>query len=125
MSDESWSALAGLTEAWKDANDMKKGNTTASVIRSEMSTHTTQRVPRRVGQRSVESVKLREYAEGNMTPVEMVSWFLQEVDRATRADISGATGLAWATVHGALEAIEKDHHLLTWRVNDPWEYAWK
>lgn len=101
-------------------------NTTAAVIRSEM----TPDRPRSVvhggsGHKALESVRLREYQDGNMTGTEMVMWFLQDVDRATRADISGATGIAWATVDNALHAIENDHHLTRHRYCDPEEYSWK
>lgn len=100
-------------------------NKTAAVIRSEMSAGQTGRSQRGMGFKALESVRLREYQDSNMTSLEMVSWFLQDVAWATRADISGATGLAWATVHGALEAIERDHHLARDPHRDPEEYAWK
>lgn len=101
-------------------------NRTAMTIRSEMNPGQV-RAPerRRVGLKTLESIHLREYQDGNMTSTEMVAWFLQEVDRATRADISGATGLAWATVHNALENIDREHHLRRYLHSDPEEYAWK
>lgn len=79
---------------------------------------------RRPGSRSIESVKLREYAT-HETALERVTAFLQDTDGATRADISGATGEAWATVHNALNALQADGHLSTETTATPWVYRWK
>jgi hypothetical protein len=98
----------------------------AAVIRSEISSAPPpQSTQRPHGLKHLESIRLREYQDGNMTSVEMVTMFLQDVDRATRADISGATGLAWATVHNALMELDSQHHLRRHLHTDPEEYSWK
>lgn len=79
---------------------------------------------RRPGTRRLESIRLREYAT-HETALERVTAFLQDVDGATRADISGATGEAWATVHNALNVLLADGHLDTEKTATPWVYRWK
>lgn len=103
----------------------KPENLTALAIKSEMTPTERPTVARTAVFRRLEGVRLREYQDGNMTSIEMVEWFLQDVERATRADIAGATGLSWATVHGALEAIEAANHLRRYANTDPEEYSWK
>lgn len=81
--------------------------------------------PRNRSLRSVESIKLREYHDGNMTSSEMILWFLQDVDRATRADIAGATMLSWAVVDRVIQELEQARQLRRYTICDPEEYAWK
>ncbi len=103
-------------------------NKTALAIRSEMTPATAKARPAITPQaaiRPVESIRLREYADRNMTSIEMVTMFLQDVSAATRADISGATGLAWATVHNALMELEGQRHLRRQPNTEPEEYSWK
>lgn len=81
-------------------------------------------VNRRPGSRRLESVHLREY-ETYETALERVSAFLQDTDGVTRADISGATGEAWATVHNVLNVLLADGHLDIETTVSPWVYRWK
>lgn len=101
-------------------------NATALAIKSEMTPAGPRSAVRRVaGFRRLEGIRLREYQDGNMASVDMVSWFLQDVEQATRADMSGATGLAWATIDNAIKALEHERHLRRIPNTDPEEYAWK
>lgn len=79
---------------------------------------------RRPGTRTIESVHLREYAKHEST-MERVTAFLQDVDGATRADISGATGMAWATVHKVLAQLLADGHLEIESTATPEVYRWR
>lgn len=79
---------------------------------------------RRPGSRRVESVHLREYAT-HETTMERVTAFLQDVDGATRADISGATGMAWATVHTVLTQLLAEGHLEIETTVRPEVYRWR
>lgn len=100
-------------------------NATAAVIRSEMQPNNPRPAKRVLDRRNVEAIRLRDYHDGNATPIEMVTMFLQDVERATRCDISGATMLSWATVDGVLQRIEKDRHLRRYpNESGLEEYAW-
>lgn len=104
---------------------MKRKPAMAAVIRSEMTAVPTVAPPRIGGRRSPESVHLREYQDGNSTAEEMVAGFLQEVYHATRADVSGATGLAWDTLQRVFDKFEKAGQLRINKAVSPWEYSWK
>lgn len=75
--------------------------------------------------RSKDMVCLGEYATAGETAYERVCGFLQDVECATRADISGATGEAWATVHGVLATLQSDSLIVVDSTTHPWEYRWK
>lgn len=80
---------------------------------------------RRPGSRSIDSVHLREYAKPGETTLERVTAFLQDTDGATRADISGATGMAWATVHKVLAGLLQEGHLSIESSATPEVYRWR
>lgn len=66
---------------------------------------------RRPGSRRVESVHLREYARAGKTPHERITAFLRDTDGASRADISGACGDSWASIHTVLARLLADGQL--------------
>lgn len=66
---------------------------------------------RRPGSRDVTHIHLREYARCGHTPHERITAFLRDTDGATRADISGATGDSWASIHTVLATLLADGHL--------------
>jgi DNA-binding IclR family transcriptional regulator len=63
---------------------------------------------RRPGSRLITSIHLREYARAGKTPMERITAFLRDTDGATRADISGATGASWASIHQVLATLLAD-----------------
>lgn len=101
-------------------------NRTALTIKSEMTSAEQSVITRHVvGFRRLESIRLREYHDSNMTSDEMIVWFLQDVDQATRADIAGATMLSWAVVDRVIQELEQKRQLRRFTTCDPEEYAWK
>lgn len=82
-------------------------------------------VGRRPGSRSIDSVHLREYAKPDQNTLERVTAFLQDTDGATRADISGATGMSWAAVHAVLADLLEHGHLSIESSVTPEVYRWR
>lgn len=72
----------------------------------------------------VETIMLRQYADASATPQEMIETLLRDVEQATQADIVGATGLAWAVVHGVLQELIKVRKVYANQALKPWEYRW-
>lgn len=81
-------------------------------------------IGRRPGTRTIESVHLREYST-HETALERVTAFLQDVDGATRAEISGATGDSWASVHGVLAALIEEGRVSPESTVTPEVYRWR
>lgn len=75
--------------------------------------------------KSVESVRLRTFHQFGDTPQDDIEAFLQSVDWATRADISGATRCSWASVDGVLKVLVGAGYVTVNETVDPWEYRWK
>lgn len=103
----------------------KPENRTAFAIKSEMTPTKPSAPPQRTELRPVESVRLREYHDQDMTSEEMIVWFLEDVSQATRADIAGATMLSWAVVDRVIQELEQKRQLRRFTYCDPEEYAWK
>ena len=80
---------------------------------------------RRPGSRPVDGVHLREYANQHQSPTQRITTFLKDTDGVSRSDISGATGLSWATIHKVLNVLREDGHLIIESTATPEAYRWR
>lgn len=74
---------------------------------------------------SVEHITLGQYADDSLTTLQLVEAFLRDAERASHAYIVGATGKAWAAVHGALQELIGLGIVAADSDVSPWEYVWK